>query len=77
MEQKKPTPAPTPVLVAYADDVRALLEEAIDRGFTEVLVVGLRDQEVHVKHSASLSRVRTLGYLEIARDRVLRDMQGE
>ena len=69
--------APTPILVAYVSEAEDLLREAIGENFHEVLIVGLRDQRVHVKHSCSLSRVRTLGYLEIARDNILRGMKDD
>lgn len=50
-----------------ADDVNEILEDAFQAEFEEVVVVGIRGQDVMIWHSATISRARVIGLLEMAK----------
>ena len=58
----------------YEDDANLLLEQAQNRGFEAVMVVGFKGDEVMTSYSKAISRVRFLGALEEMKFRYLNDV---
>ena len=50
-----------------ADDIDEILDEAFNANFDEIIVFGIKDEEVSVYHSATTSRTRIIGALELAK----------
>lgn len=49
------------------NSVNDVLHDAIDDNYDEVFVFGLKDGEIHIKHSRIGSTLKTMGALEAAK----------
>ena len=51
----------------YIKEAKALLQEMAERSPEAVLVVGIKDDKVIMRHSATLDSVKKLGMIEAAK----------
>ena len=55
----------------YIEDATDVLKNAEEVGFEHVVVVGYKDEAIHIKNSAYMHRSKVIGALEIAKHHLL------
>ena len=55
----------------YTRDAAGLLTDAVLKDYETVVIIGLRDGEVHIQRSAMVSRLELLGAIEKAKHHIL------